>query len=79
MKFRRYVQKKILKLLEFTLTLFFFKIRVYFKLFLSKSHEISQHAQKKILRLKGYKGHRVHTGGHVDLAFLGLKTCIFTL
>jgi hypothetical protein len=26
----------------------------------------------------GYKGHRVHTRGHVDPAFLGQKTCILS-
>ncbi len=40
--------------------------------------KFTQYVQKKILRLIGYKGHRVHTGGHVDPAFLGQKTCIFS-
>jgi hypothetical protein len=43
----------------------------YFKLFLSKSHEIYLVCSEKILRLIGYKGHRVHNGGHVDPDFLG--------
>jgi hypothetical protein len=41
---------------------------------LSKIHEIL----RKISRLIGYKGHRVHTAGHVDPAFLDQKTCIFS-
>ncbi len=38
--------------------------------------KFGQYVQKKILRLIGYKGHRVHTEGHVDSAFLGQKTYI---
>jgi hypothetical protein len=38
--------------------------------------KFTQYVQKKILRLIGYKGYRVRTGGHVDPAFLGQKTCI---
>ena len=40
--------------------------------------KFTQYVQKKILRLIGYKGHRVHTGNHVDPTFLGQKTCIFS-
>jgi hypothetical protein len=35
--------------------------------------KFTQYVQKKILRLIVYKAHRVHTGGHVDPAFLGQK------
>ncbi len=38
-----------------------------------------KNTKEKILRFLGVKGHRLHTGGHVDPAFLGHKTCIFTL
>jgi hypothetical protein len=40
--------------------------------------KFTQYVQKKILRLIGYKSHRVHTGGDVDPAFLGQKTCLFS-
>jgi hypothetical protein len=72
-KFGQYVQKKILKLLEFK----GHRVHVwrscqkyvYFKLFCPNLMKFAQYVQKRHLRLIGYKGHPLHTGDHVDPAF----------